>query len=139
MREKRQKGMPVLLIDYEDDNRDLFRQILEIRGYEVITARDYQTAMRKLEENKPKAIILNPYKLGRDLQDVLKDIGQTDRSTLVVISAPDPKEKVMNDFKLSEIEYFLPQCELGDTTKEFPERLGIFLCQHSQKQATTSA
>lgn len=48
----------VLVIEDEEDLRELMREALEMRGYSVITAQEGGEALRMLENNGPPCVIL---------------------------------------------------------------------------------
>lgn len=51
--------MKVLIAEDNAVNRELLREVLEARGYEVIDAVDGQEALAKIEESRPNLVLLD--------------------------------------------------------------------------------
>jgi CheY-like chemotaxis protein len=50
---------PILIVDDEEPNRELLRDLLEASGYSVIEARDGEEALRRVRESCPGVILLD--------------------------------------------------------------------------------
>jgi CheY-like chemotaxis protein len=51
--------MKVLIAEDNAVNRELLRELLEIRGHTVVEARDGDEALRAMEESKPEILLLD--------------------------------------------------------------------------------
>jgi DNA-binding response OmpR family regulator len=78
-------GKRVLVVDDETDIRVILEGLLKSSGYEVDTAQDGEEALLKLNRAKYDLIILDIMMPKRDGYEVLREIRQSDSSTLPVI------------------------------------------------------
>ena len=51
--------MKILIAEDNAVNRELLRELLEIRGHTVVEARDGEEALRAMEESKPEILLLD--------------------------------------------------------------------------------
>ena len=47
----------ILLVDHDDSIREIFRSVLESSGYQVVTARSREEALKKVDKKLPDLII----------------------------------------------------------------------------------
>ncbi len=80
----------VLVVDDDPDVRDILRKSLRIGGYHVAQAEDGLAALELLREELPDLIILDdmmPRMTGRELLTRLHELGYTDRTMVVMLTA----------------------------------------------------
>ena len=75
----------ILVVDDEEEIRNILGRILEQKGFEVITAPDGQQAMEKICLNTPDAVLLDERMPGLSGMDVLKKIKLIDDNLPVVL------------------------------------------------------
>jgi len=75
----------VLVVDDEEEIRNILSRILEKEGFEVITASDGEQAMQKLCFDTPDAVLLDVRMPGLSGMDVLKKIKAIDGNLPVVL------------------------------------------------------
>jgi CheY-like chemotaxis protein len=82
--------MKVLVVDDEDDLRELARMFLEIRGHDAIEASSGEEALELLEISEPDVLLLDlrmPGIGGWGVLDALEERGRLAELPVVVISA----------------------------------------------------
>ena len=87
----------VLVVDDEPALRDLIRQMLEIGGFAVEEAEDGETALDKIDEDPPDAVILDVMMPHMDGITVCKNIrsdAETDTLPIIMLSGKTQKEAV---------------------------------------------
>ncbi|MDI6830608.1 MAG: response regulator [Actinomycetota bacterium] len=90
MEESRETPIRVLVVDDERNILDIIRFNLEVEGYEVITSRDGEEALRLVHELKPDLIlcdIMMPEVDGLEVCRRLKADGRTNQIPVVMLSA----------------------------------------------------
>ncbi len=90
MEESRDTPIRVLVVDDERNILDIIRFNLEVEGYEVITSRDGEEALRMVHELKPDLIlcdIMMPEVDGLEVCRRLKADGRTNQIPVVMLSA----------------------------------------------------
>ena len=90
MEEARENPIKVLVVDDERNILDIIRFNLEVEGYEVITSRDGEEALRMVHELKPDIIlcdIMMPEVDGLEVCRRLKADGRTNQIPVVMLSA----------------------------------------------------
>lgn len=73
---KRGKLPPVLVVDDNQDNAEIIRQYLEIRGYPVTVANSGDEALSLFETVRPAVVLLDVMMPGRDGWEVCRVIKQ---------------------------------------------------------------
>lgn len=74
----------ILVVDDEPHMCEILRRILEKEGYEVITARDGETALRLAREEKPDVILLDVVMPGIDGVEVCRRVREMSPVTRVI-------------------------------------------------------
>ncbi len=90
MEDAREAPIKVLVVDDERNILDIIRFNLEVEGYEVITSRDGEEALRLVHELKPDLIlcdIMMPEVDGLEVCRRLKADGRTNQIPVVMLSA----------------------------------------------------
>jgi CheY-like chemotaxis protein len=67
-------GKKILVVDDEETNRELFRQILAIRDYEVIEAKNGKQALLMVMKEQPDLILLDLFMSGGDGLSVIRGV-----------------------------------------------------------------
>lgn len=87
---------PILVVDDNQDNAEIIRQYLEIRGYPITVAHDGDEALAAFEQVKPSLVLLDVMMPGRDGWEVCRlmkqhpVLGKTVR--IVMVTALDEWE-----------------------------------------------
>lgn len=87
----------VLVVDDEPALRDLIRQMLEIGGFAVQEAEDGETALDKIDEDPPDAVILDVMMPEMDGITVCKNIrsdAETATLPVIMLSGKTQKEAI---------------------------------------------
>ncbi len=63
---------PILVVDDNQDNAEIIRQYLEIRGYPITVAHDGDEALALFEQVKPALVLLDVMMPGRDGWEVCR-------------------------------------------------------------------
>ena len=82
--------MRVLLVDDHADTRESLRLILEVRGFEVIEARDGREAIERALHNPPDLILMDlemPVMDGFSAVDCLRKSERTKATPIIALSA----------------------------------------------------
>ena len=67
-------GKKILVVDDEETNRELFRQILKIRDYEVVEAKNGKQALLMVMQEQPDLILLDLFMPGGDGLSVIRGV-----------------------------------------------------------------
>jgi CheY-like chemotaxis protein len=79
--------MKILIAEDNAVNRELLRELLEMRGHTVVEARDGKEALRALEESKPEILLLDLGMPVLDGYETVRKIRENPRfATLPVLS-----------------------------------------------------
>jgi two-component system response regulator VicR len=73
-REEIQMSKKIMVVDDEPDTVDLVKLVLEIEGFEVMTAYSGKECLGKLKEEKPDGVLLDIMMPGMDGWEVFKNI-----------------------------------------------------------------
>lgn len=114
----------LLLVDDDDDIREMLATILEADGFRIVTARNGHEALERIDEERPDLVILDmrmPVMDGWQLNRVLEERG--DRPPIVVVTAAaDPAARAADiraegwlakPFDIEELEHVIRRV-LGD-------------------------
>jgi two-component system response regulator ResD len=88
----------VLVVDDEDDVRDMIRRILRFSSYEVVEARDGAEAMDKAVVEKPDLITLDIMMPGKDgirLCEELKQKPETRHIPIMILTVAGSRRRVL--------------------------------------------
>lgn len=85
-------GKPILIVDDEQDIRDILADVLEDQGYSVLKAEDGVAALELLEHTEPAVIVLDIIMPRLDGAEVLRRLrAHTEWSKIpVIVSTSDP-------------------------------------------------
>ncbi|NUM79792.1 response regulator transcription factor [bacterium] len=93
------KDYKVLVVDDEDEVREMIRRILRFSNYQVIEARDGDEGLQKAVDEKPDLITLDIMMPGKDgfrLCAELKQHAATKHIPVVVLTVAGSRKKAMN-------------------------------------------
>lgn len=80
----------ILLVEDHEDNRNIYRTILEHYGYEVVIATDGQSGIRLAREARPDLVLMDlsiPVVDGWEATRLLKADGETSSIPIIALSA----------------------------------------------------
>jgi len=99
----------ILVIEDEELLRNLYRELLEMKGYHVETANDGKIALEKLNETrKPDLILLDinmPHMDGVEFLRIIKSNNKLKRVPVIVITGIIQVEKISAALDLGAISY----------------------------------
>lgn len=107
----------ILIVDDEEVNRVVLSRILEIAGYEVISARDGAEAIDKVENEKPDVIILDlimPQISGIDVLSILKERYDLRKMPVIVLTALGDIATKREAFELGAIDFIVKPFDKED-------------------------
>jgi two-component system, cell cycle response regulator DivK len=80
----------ILLVEDNEDNREIYRTVLEVSGYEVIEATDGEAAVRIARERLPDLILMDislPIMTGWDATEAIKAEPATRDIPIIALTA----------------------------------------------------
>src|SRR5438876_973123 len=98
----------VLVVDDVPANRDLLRQTLEPRGYEMLLAPDGESALRAAQRAQPDVILLDvmmPGMSGFDTCRRLKEKEATRAIPVIFITAQHETPSLVEGFRAGGVDY----------------------------------
>ena len=96
----------IVLIDDEEDIRDVMTVALSDAGYDVLTAADGVTGLQRCETFSPQIVITDIRMPGLDGLQVLEEIRKTDKDIAVVIFTGYPNlDSAVASMKLDAVDY----------------------------------
>jgi len=106
--EKKLKKLEVLLVDDEEDFRQLMQFWLESKGYSAAVASNGQDALEVIAKKKPDIVFLDIRMPVMDGIEALKKIRETDKTLPVILISAyvnDPKAKDVLSYGVSGVFY----------------------------------
>lgn len=86
----------ILVVDDEQPIADILKFNLEKEGYQVIIANDGDTAIELAESERPDLILLDIMLLGKDGNEVLREVRKTQTMPVIMLTAKDSEiDKVL--------------------------------------------
>lgn len=98
----------ILIVDDEQDNLDLLRNILDIAGYSIVTALNGESALKKAHEVLPVLVVLDammPNVDGFEICKQFKADADLQAIPIIFISALDSTEDRLKGFKVGGVDY----------------------------------
>jgi two-component system response regulator VicR len=83
----------ILVVDDEPDIRHSVKMILEVNGYNVITAVDGDDCLKKINEFKPDLILLDIMMPGTPINKVVEQIKDTKIAFMSVVRISDARKR----------------------------------------------
>lgn len=87
------KTKTILVVDDEPDIRDSVKMILEMNGYNVVTAIDGNDCISKVDKYSPDLILLDIMMPGMPVTDVVKQITEIKIAFMSVVRISDARKK----------------------------------------------
>lgn len=80
----------IMVIEDDECLRDLYQEVLEDEGYQVLAARDWVEGLRMMEHSKPDLLLLD---LGLPVMDGLEVLARLDsqKEVRVIVLTSDPE------------------------------------------------
>ena len=100
------KGRKIMVIDDSNTNVVLLEAILNIRGYNIITALNAREAFTLIEKEKPNLILLDlymPETSGFDLLLIIKSNDVTKNIPVIVVSAVTDEVTILKTISLGAV------------------------------------
>jgi CheY-like chemotaxis protein len=91
----------VLVVEDDPALREIYRSTLRAAGYAVVAVADGLDALRRVERDRPDAVVLDlglPRLGGRDVQKELRSAPDTMHIPIVVVSGSDTSDLEPDDF-----------------------------------------
>jgi DNA-binding response OmpR family regulator len=103
----------VLVVDDEPDARDLLREFLAGKGYEVLTASNGEEALQKVKEERPHLILLDVRMPKMNGLEVLKRVREMDHEVGVIMVTSVNEEETGNQaLQLGAFDYITKPLDL---------------------------
>jgi DNA-binding response OmpR family regulator len=83
----------ILVVDDEPDIRKSVQMILELNGYNVVTATDGDDCLKKLKQLKPDLILLDIMMPGTPVDEIVKQIKDTNIAFMSVVRISDARKR----------------------------------------------
>ncbi|WP_372369252.1 response regulator [Candidatus Uabimicrobium sp. HlEnr_7] len=123
----------ILLVDHEDPIREILRSVLEGAGYIVVTARNREEALKKIDKKLPDIIIseaeLPPVKSGFHFYKHLKAEAKTASIPFIFLTAVE--EKIVSKLLKAQDGYINKPVK----SQDFLEKVDTFIGKRIQKAA----
>jgi two-component system sensor histidine kinase/response regulator len=116
----------VLLVDDNDDNLRIMREILVHRGYDVRVARDGQSALKLIDEQRPDVVLLDvmmPEMDGIEVLERLKTSPQNAAIPVILVTAKAQDEDLLAGYKFG-ADYYITK---PFTAKQLLYGIGLVL------------
>ncbi len=88
--EEAARGICILFVDDDPNQREVYQRRLERQGYQVDLAKSADSAVARLREDRPHVIVLDIAMPGRDGLSALQEILDIDPSVPVIIHTAYP-------------------------------------------------
>lgn len=112
-----EKPSTILVVEDDDELRDLLLTQLELEGYNVFTAHNGAVALTKVQTQKPDVILMDvlmPEMSGIEATRMLKEDENTRHIPVIMVTSEDTKEDMIKGLEAGAIDYitkpfFLPE------------------------------
>jgi len=121
----------VLIVDDNDDNLRIMREVLSSRGFDVRVAPDGPSALRLLEERRPDVILLDvmmPEMDGMEVLDRIKANPEHATIPVILVTAKSQDEDLLAGYK-SGADYYITK---PFTPKQLVYGIGLVLGTESE-------
>ena len=118
----------ILLVDDEEGFLSVIKEALEIRGFDIVTAKSAIEAGLELSSKKPDLILMDIKMPGIDgLQacTAIKKNPDTANIPIMVVSAISDESQVKKAHKMGIIDYFVKPVDIEKLVNRIKEVLGI--------------
>lgn len=104
----------ILVVDDEVEVCNTLKKFLALKGYEVYTALDGETAVSKTKEVRPHIVLLDIIMPGMSGIDTLKEIKKVDPTVgVIMVTAVVDEEQAKKALKLGAYEYITKPIDLN--------------------------
>jgi len=118
----------VLVVDDEKVIRDMLRDFLKKKGYEVLTAATAMEGIEKLKKEKPKVILLDIRMPGLSGVDAIKKIREADKDVGIIMATAVIDEEIAKEtIRLGASDYILKPFDLEYMEKSLMVKLASML------------
>ena len=118
----------ILLVDDEEGFLSVIKEALEIRGFDIVTAKSAIEAGLELSSKKPDLILMDIKMPGIDgLQAcaAIKKNPDTNNIPIMVVSAISEEAQIKRAHKIGISDYFVKPVDIERLVKRIKEALGI--------------
>ncbi|MCX5667864.1 MAG: response regulator [Candidatus Omnitrophica bacterium] len=118
----------ILLVDDEEGFLSVIKEALEIRGFDIVTAKSAIEAGLELSSKKPDLILMDIKMPGIDgLQAcaAIKKNPDTNNIPIMVVSAISEEAQVKRAYKMGISDYFVKPVDIEKLVNRIKETLGI--------------
>jgi DNA-binding response OmpR family regulator len=125
----------VLIVDDEPDILLMLRVNLEAEGYETSLAGDGETALRRIDEERPDAVLLDVMMPVMDGWGVLARLASADpRPRILVLSAKSGDRDLARAYELGADQYVTKPFDPDDLIATLEELLGLDLSDLAERR-----
>ena len=81
-------GKSILIIENDDDLREIYKEILELHGYDVITASNGAEGIKQFRKFRPALVVMEidmPDEKGQDIFNQIKEIDK--KSNVIIVTS----------------------------------------------------
>lgn len=111
----------ILIIENDPNLRDDMAQILEIEGYDVLTAEDGASGVQIATERKPQLILSDIFMPNMSGYDVLRKLREDDelaQTPFLFVSAAPDYERIASEFGLTKDSVIVKPFSIPDLVKK---------------------
>jgi DNA-binding response OmpR family regulator len=104
----------ILVVDDEPEACDALKEFLSMKGYEVSTAQDGQTALRRLKKYKPQIVLLDVIMPGMNGIEVLQEIKKMDpKIGVIMVTVVTDEAQAKKTLELGAYDYITKPVDLN--------------------------
>ena len=104
----------ILVVDDEHEACDALKEFLSMKGYEVSTAQDGQTALRKIKEYDPQIVLLDVIMPGMNGIKVLQQIKKMDpKIGVIMVTVVTDETQAKKALQLGAYDYITKPVDLN--------------------------
>jgi DNA-binding response OmpR family regulator len=104
----------ILVVDDEPEACDALKEFLSMKGYEVSTAQDGQTALRKIKEYDPQIVLLDVIMPGMNGIKVLQEIKKMDpKIGVIMVTVVTDEAQAKKTLELGAYDYITKPVDLN--------------------------
>jgi DNA-binding response OmpR family regulator len=104
----------ILVVDDEPEACDALKEFLSMKGYEVSTAQDGQTALRKIKEYDPQIVLLDVIMPGMNGIEVLQEIKKMDpKIGVIMVTVVTDEAQAKKTLELGAYDYITKPVDLN--------------------------
>ncbi len=118
----------ILVVEDEAETAELFKEILNISGYQVVNSTHTQQAIEQIKKQPPDAIILDvmmPDASGLAVLDFLNKDPKLAHTPVIVVSAKALPEDIQIGLEAGAVKYLTKPVSFNDLKGAVEEALGV--------------